>query len=149
MQGVIFRKGNRRFEGQSVENAIDAALADANCHMVNRNQGAGTRILIDRLLGAARPSGYRNQPKSHNAAAAALAQGRADWGVAIEPVARAHILGFLPLSEERYDFAIPNARLGTKAVQIFVEALATGEIRGRLRQAGFVPAISGDATECE
>jgi hypothetical protein len=41
------------------------------------------------------------------------------------------------------------ARLGTKAVQIFVEALATGEIRGRLRQAGFVPAISGDATECE
>jgi molybdate-binding protein len=81
MQGVIFRKGNRRFEGQSVENATDAALAEANCHMVNRNQGAGTRILIDRLLGAARPSGYWNQPKSHNAAAAAVAQGRADWGV--------------------------------------------------------------------
>ena len=56
--------------------------------MVNRNAGAGTRILIDRLLGAARPAGYGNQPRSHNAVAAAVAQGRADWGVAIEPVAR-------------------------------------------------------------
>ena len=51
--------------------------------MVNRNPGSGTRILIDRLLGGARPAGYAVQPKSHNAVAAAVAQGRADWGVAI------------------------------------------------------------------
>ena len=54
--------------------------------MVNRNQGAGTRILIDQLLGPARPDGYWNQPRSHNAVAAAVAQKRADWGVTIAPV---------------------------------------------------------------
>ena len=61
--------------------------------MVNRNAGAGTRVLIDKLLAGARPPGYSNQPRSHNAVAAAVAQGRADWGVAIEPVARLYGLG--------------------------------------------------------
>ena len=51
MQGIVFRKGDTRFEGLSAEDAVRAALADPACIMVNRNQGAGTRILIDRLLG--------------------------------------------------------------------------------------------------
>ena len=51
MQGIVFRKGDARFEGLSAEEAVRAALADPACIMVNRNQGAGTRILIDRLLG--------------------------------------------------------------------------------------------------
>ena len=62
--------------------------------MVNRNAGAGTRVLIDQLLAGARPPGYSNQPRSHNAVAAAVAQGRADWGVAIVRVARLYGLGF-------------------------------------------------------
>ncbi len=74
MQGIVFRSGDKRFEGLSAQNAVRAALADPACIMVNRNQGAGTRILIDRLLGAARPDGYWNQPRSHNAVAAAVAQ---------------------------------------------------------------------------
>ena len=41
-----------------MEQAVRAAIADPGCIMVNRNQGAGTRILIDRLLGEARPDGY-------------------------------------------------------------------------------------------
>ena len=87
-----------------------AALADPACIMVNRNQGAGTRILIDRLLGGARPDGYWNQPRSHNAVAAAVAQHRADWGMTIAPVAHASSLGFIPLAEEHYDFALVTAR---------------------------------------
>ena len=69
-----------------------------DCVMVNRNAGSGTRIIIDRLLGAARPSGYGVQTKSHNAVAAAVAQGRADWGVAIDTVARQYGLGFIPVA---------------------------------------------------
>ncbi len=88
MQGVLFRPGDRRFEGKAAEAAVQAALADPSCLMVNRNAGAGTRVLIDRLVAGARPPGYANQPRSHNAVAAAIAQARADWGVAIEPVAR-------------------------------------------------------------
>jgi putative molybdopterin biosynthesis protein len=105
--------------------------------MVNRNQGAGTRILIDRLLGTARPDGYWNQPKSHNAVAAAIAQGRADWGVTIAPVARAAGLGFIPLAKEHYDFALVSARKQRPAVQAFLTALASEESRSALEQAGF------------
>ncbi len=140
MQGIVFRVGDARFEGLSAESAVRAALADPGCIMVNRNQGAGTRILIDRLLGDARPDGYWNQPRSHNAVAAAIAQHRADWGVTIAPVADASALGFIPLTEEHYDFALVTARKGRPAVQAFLQALASDEGRAALTQAGFRPA---------
>jgi putative molybdopterin biosynthesis protein len=79
MQGFLHRPGDARFAGCSAEAAIKAALDDPDCLMVNRNAGAGTRVLIDKLLDGARPPGYSNQPRSHNAVAAAVGQGRADW----------------------------------------------------------------------
>jgi putative molybdopterin biosynthesis protein len=105
--------------------------------MVNRNQGAGTRILIDRLLGGARPEGYWNQPKSHNAVAAAVAQGRADWGVAIAAVAEPYGLGFLPLGEEHYDFALVSERRTKPAVAAFLDILREPETRAALQAFGF------------
>lgn len=140
MQGIVFRAGDARFEGLSSEDAVRAALADPGCIMVNRNQGAGTRILIDRLLGPARPDGYWNQPRSHNAVAAAVAQHRADWGMTIAPVAHTAGLGFIPLAEEHYDFALVIARKQRPAVQAFLQALASDEARAALVQAGFRPA---------
>jgi putative molybdopterin biosynthesis protein len=140
MQGIVFREGDRRFEGLSAKEAVAAALADPACIMVNRNQGAGTRILIDRLLGGARPEGYWNQPRSHNAVAAAVAQHRADWGMTIAPVAHASNLGFIPLAEEHYDFALVTVRKQRPAVQAFLDALGSDEARAALEQAGFRPA---------
>ncbi|NOJ49937.1 molybdopterin biosynthesis protein [Bradyrhizobium archetypum] len=140
MQGIAFRRGDRRFEGLDVEEAVRAALAEPACIMVNRNQGAGTRILIDRLLGGARPEGYWNQPRSHNAVAAAVAQHRADWGMTIAPVAHASNLGFIPFAEEHYDFALVKARKQRPAVQAFLGALASEAGRAALAQAGFRPA---------
>lgn len=137
MQGIVYRKGDPRFEGRDLEDAIAAALADPGCLMVNRNQGAGTRILVDRLLGGARPEGYWNQPKSHNAVAAAVAQSRADWGVAIRPVADAYDLGFIPLAEEHYDFALVEERRSKPAVAAFLRLLAAAETRDKLRSLGF------------
>lgn len=140
MQGIVFRKGDKRFEGHSAKDAVVAALADPSCIMVNRNQGAGTRILIDRLLGGARPEGYWNQPRSHNAVAAAVAQHRADWGMTIAPVAKAVGLGFIPLAEEHYDFALVTARKQRPAVRAFLDALGSDEARAALERAGFRPA---------
>jgi putative molybdopterin biosynthesis protein len=140
MQGIVFRSGDSRFEGRTVAEAIARALSDPDCFMVNRNQGAGTRIMIDRLIGTARPNGYWNQPKSHNAVAAAVAQSRADWGMAIEPVARAYGLGFLAVAEEHYDFAISHRRREAKPVQTFIAALYREDVAQRLRDIGFVPA---------
>ena len=140
MQGIVFRADDTRFEGLNAQEAVRAALADPTCIMVNRNQGAGTRILIDRLLGAARPDGYWNQPRSHNAVAAAVAQKRADWGMTIAPVAHAARLGFIPLAEEHYDFALVTARKQRPAVQAFLASLASDESRLALTRAGFRPA---------
>lgn len=140
MQGIVFRPGAAHFEGRAAEDALRAALGDPECLMVNRNQGAGTRILIDQLLGSARPDGYWNQPRSHNAVAAAVAQQRADWGVTIAPVARAAGLDFIPLTEEHYDFALVSVRQERPAVQAFLTALGSPEIRKALEQAGFRPA---------
>jgi len=151
LQGVVFRRGDERFErGRAPSStqankvpdplaaqAIERVKRDAGCVMVNRNQGSGTRILIDRLLGGAQPPGYAVQTKSHNAVAAAVAQGRADWGVAIRWVAERSRLGFLPLEEEHYDFVVPKSRLERPAVVAFRQLLTDPEIRSRLRDMGF------------
>jgi len=136
LQGIVYRRGDARFEGKQAEAAIAAARA-SDCVMVNRNAGSGTRIIIDRMLGAARPSGYGVQTKSHNAVAAAVAQGRADWGVAIDTVARQYGLDFIPVQEERYDFVVPTARLELPAVRAFCALLRDEGVRAELRALGF------------
>jgi putative molybdopterin biosynthesis protein len=140
MQGIVFRKGDARFEGSSAQDALKVALADPDCIMVNRNAGAGTRILIDQLLASARPAGYGNQPRSHNAVAAAVSQGRADWGVAIQSVAAMYGLGFVKLSPENYDFLLVESRRRRPAVAAFLKALADPAVRGQIAALGMVPA---------
>jgi putative molybdopterin biosynthesis protein len=137
MQGFAYRPGDRRFEGRSATEAIDAAGRAGDCYMVNRNRGSGTRILIDRRLAGRRPPGYAVEARSHNAVAAALQQGRADWGVLIAPVAAAYGLAFIPLSEERFDFVIPDDRWDRPAVAAVRELLEIPAVRSRLAEAGF------------
>jgi len=130
MQGIITRPDDDRDR--------EEILADESLRMVNRNRGAGTRILIDQLLGERRPPGYGYEPRSHYAVAAAVAQGRADWGVTIETVARQAGLAFRPLRAERYDFAVPESRWERAAVVEFRKLLAPdSKWRGILASEGF------------
>jgi putative molybdopterin biosynthesis protein len=140
MQGIVFRAGDARFEVKFAQDALKLALADPDCIMVNRNAGAGTRTLIDQLLGTSRPAGYGNQPRSHNAVAAAVAQDRADWGVAIQSVAATYGLGFLPLSPENYDFLLVESRRSRPAVAAFLKALADPTVRAKISALGMTPA---------
>ncbi len=140
MQGFVYRTDDVRFAEKSSADAIAAALADPRCLMVNRNAGAGTRVLIDKLLNGARPPGYSNQPRSHNAVAAAVAQGRADWGIAISTVARLYGLGFLPIAPEDYDFLLVESRRDRPAVQSFLAALRDETVREKIRALGMRPA---------
>ncbi len=96
--------------------------------------------LIDGLLNGTRPAGYSNQPRSHNAVAAALAQGRADWGIAIAPVAALYGLSFLPIAPEHYDFLLIERRCERPAVQAFLAALADSTVREGIRALGMKPA---------
>jgi putative molybdopterin biosynthesis protein len=136
LQGVVFRRGDPRFEGRSAEVAVAQVKTDPTCMMVNRNQGSGTRILIDRLLGGVKPPGYTVQSRSHNAVAAAVVQGRADWGIAIRGVADLAGLGFLPLTEERYDFVVPSARIDRPPIRQLQELLADPTVREKLASLG-------------
>lgn len=144
MQGLVFRPDDPRFRGRTVDSLLAAALADLSCRMVNRNRGSGTRVLIDGLLQAAssanRPPGFFVEVRSHNAVAAAVAQRRADWGIAIETVARDAGLVFIPVREEEFDFAIPTSRLSRPAVQAFIRLLAEPASRDLLARHGFGPA---------
>jgi putative molybdopterin biosynthesis protein len=137
MQGIVYRPGDGRFEGHCASDAVDAGCREQGCRMVNRNRGSGTRILIDRLLAGRRPAGYAVEARSHNAVAAALVQSRADWGVAIAPVAAAYGLAFIPLSPEHFDFVAPAARWDRAPVAAFRALLESPEARRGLAAAGF------------
>jgi putative molybdopterin biosynthesis protein len=137
MQGLVFRPDDARFAGKSLDAALAAALEDTECLMINRNAGSGTRLLIDRLLTGRQPPGYAVQPKSHNAVAAAVALGRADWGIAIDTVAAQYGLGFIPVREEHYDFLVPAGRAERRGVRLFRKLLADEEVRRSLSGLGF------------
>ena len=136
MQGFVHRSDDTRFCGLDAAHALRVALADRACLMVNRNAGSGTRVLIDRLLAGARPPGYSNQPRSHNAVAAGVAQGRADWGIAIETVATMYGLSFLPIAPEDYDFLLREGSREREPVAAFLAALRDGAVRKKIRALG-------------
>jgi putative molybdopterin biosynthesis protein len=136
VQGVVFRKGDPRFEGRTVVDAVQAVRCDPFCVMVNRNKGSGTRALIDRLLEGEKPAGYAVQPRNHNAVAAAVSQGRADWGLTLDMIAANAGLGFLPFREERYDFVLPKSRANRAGVVAFKKLLEEPATRDALARLG-------------
>jgi putative molybdopterin biosynthesis protein len=136
VQGVVFREGDLRFEGKTAQEAVTAVKRDPSCVMVNRNQGSGTRALIDRLLDGVKPVGYPVQPRNHNAVAAAVSQGRADWGLTLDTIAHNSGLGFLPLRDERYDFVVPKSRANRAGVAAFKKVLNEPATRDALARLG-------------
>jgi putative molybdopterin biosynthesis protein len=105
---------------------------------VNRNTGSGTRVLVDRLLGDVRPAGYLHQVRTHHGVAAAIGQGRADWGMTLDTIAARSGLEFLFVQDERYDLVMRDDRADRPAARAFLEVLADPRVRARLRERGFV-----------
>jgi putative molybdopterin biosynthesis protein len=139
LQGIVFRPGDKRFADRTAAEAIAAIVDVPTCMMVNRNKGSGTRALIDRLLGGAKPPGYAVQPRNHNAVAAAVVQGRADWGMTLDTIARSAGLGFLPVQAEQYDFIVPHLRANRPGVVAFKALLAQPSTREALARLGMRP----------
>jgi putative molybdopterin biosynthesis protein len=136
-QGIVFRKGDARFENQSLDAVLQAIASDSSLRMVNRNAGSGTRILIDDLLQKHRPAGYSFLSRSHHAVATTIKHATADWGVAIESVVDDE-LGFLSLSDEEYDFFIPVSRFQKPAVKKFMAILGSESFASQLAAAGLI-----------
>jgi putative molybdopterin biosynthesis protein len=136
-QVLAFRPGDARFDGRSLGDAVRAALRDPACRLQNRQPGSGTRILVDRLLDGAQPPGVLSASRSHHAVAAAIAQGRADWGVCLDTVARGAGLDGIPVADEHYDFAVPADRWDRPAVAALREALEDPAVVADLVARGF------------
>jgi putative molybdopterin biosynthesis protein len=106
-QGLIVPKGNPKDICD-----LDDLLRD-DVVFVNRQRGAGTRVLLDyvlkqRNLNPRAITGYDRQEYTHLAVAAAVKSGAADCGLGILAAARALNLDFAPLFHERYDLVIPR-----------------------------------------
>ena len=83
---------------------------------MNRQRGAGTRVLLDHELGRRgiapdQVAGYAREEHTHLAVAAAVAAGRADCGLGVLAAARAFGLGFVPVTREPYDLVLDAAAL--------------------------------------
>ena len=106
-QGLFLAKGNpKNIQGLEDLNRKDLSF-------VNRQHGAGTRLLLDYHLGELgispeSVSGYAHEEYTHLGAAAVVASGRADCALGIEAASYALDLDFLPLYSERYDLLIPE-----------------------------------------
>ncbi len=106
-QGLIVAKGNPK------DLASLKDLARSDVRFVNRQRGAGTRVLLDyrlKELGIAAESvhGYQREEYTHLAVAAAVQSGVADCGLGVRAAARALDLDFVSVEWERYDLVIPQ-----------------------------------------
>jgi putative molybdopterin biosynthesis protein len=106
-QGFVVPQGNPK----TIRGFEDLARGDVV--FVNRQAGAGTRLLTDlhlKRLGIdpSRVKGYDHEEYTHMAVAAAVLSGAADTGLAVLSAAQALGLGFVPVAQERYDLAIPQ-----------------------------------------
>ena len=105
--------------------------------MVNRNQGSGTRALIDRLLEGVKPAGYRRAAsKSQRRGRRGLCRAGRTGDVTLDMIARNAGLGFLPVREERYDFVVPKSRANRPGVVAFKTLLTEPSTREALARLG-------------
>jgi len=106
-QGLMVKKDNPK----RIKSLRD--LSKPHVQFVNRQRGAGTRVLLDYHLNSMTISpesivGYNQEEYTHLGVAAAIASGRADCGLGIAAAAQALDLDFIPLFQERYDLVIPK-----------------------------------------
>jgi putative molybdopterin biosynthesis protein len=134
-QGLIVAPGNPHHI-RGVED-----LAAKGLGYINRQRGAGTRILFDFKLkqqgidpGDIR--GYEREEYTHMAVAAAVASGSADAGMGIRAAALALGLDFVPVVEERYDLCIPGEYFDTPYIQRLLEIMAEPAFREDVRALG-------------
>ncbi|MBR5410968.1 MAG: molybdopterin biosynthesis protein [Clostridia bacterium] len=143
--GARIIKGVERIQGLMVRHGNPLGIREIadlkNCRYVNRQRGAGTRILFDYMLkqNGLQPSdinGYENEKFTHTAVAATVAAGNADAGMGILSAAKIYGLDFIPLYHEEYDFLVAESASDDPGVRAFFEILHSHELRRRLTELG-------------
>ena len=143
--GAVIEKGVERVQGLMVQKGNPLGIKDfrdiRNVRYVNRQRGAGTRILCDHLLqingiDSTSICGYDNEEYTHTAVAALIAAGNADAGLGIYSAAKMYDLDFIPSCHETYDFLVDANYIDDPMVRAFLDTLRSAPCRERLMRMG-------------
>ena len=142
---MLLVKGVRRIQGLMVAKGNPLGIKGVEdltrVKYVNRQRGAGTRVLLDYKLKQAgiSPSdidGYDAEAATHMAVAAQVASGEADCGMGVYSAAHAMGLEFIPVGDEEYDFAMRPETYETPEMKCFLILLGSDEFRSKLDELG-------------
>ena len=133
VQGLLVKPGNPK----QVAGLEDLTRPDVT--FINRQRGAGTRVLLDyRLKGfniqPENINGYTSEEYTHLAVAAAVSSGRADCGLGIAAAAQALNLDFIPLFDETYELAVPARFYNSGLFEPVIKAAADPAFLSRVQQ---------------
>lgn len=134
-QGLYLKKGNPK----NIKDIRD--LTGKGISYINRQRGAGTRVLFDYLLAQnkiepAEIAGYEKEEFTHIAAAAAVGRGSADAALGIRAAAEVMEVDFLPLAEEKYDLIFREEILEQPQIQNLIELINKDEIKSEIEKLG-------------
>jgi molybdopterin molybdotransferase/putative molybdopterin biosynthesis protein len=134
-QGLLVAPGNPLRLGEIAD------LTRSGLRYVNRQRGAGTRVLLDVLLAQAgiapeAVDGYAREEPTHLAVAAAVAAGRAEAGLGIMAAARAFGLGFVPVTREPYDLVVAPGALESPRLAPLWALLRSGRFQASVEELG-------------
>ena len=134
-QGLIVAKGNPK----GIRGVADLAREDVL--FINRQRGAGTRILLDHHLNVAgipagKVRGYEREEATHMAVAVNVLTGAADCGLGIFSAAKALGLDFAPLAHERYDLIIPKAFAADPKIEALLALVRSPGFKAQIEALG-------------
>jgi len=134
-QGLMVAKGNPK----GLKGLADLARPDVG--FINRQRGAGTRVLLDFKaketgLDPTKINGYDRTAFTHLAVAVAVAGGAADAGLGILAAARALDLDFVPLLKERYDLIIPRVHYESRLLEPMLAILQDASFKAEIERLG-------------
>ena len=138
---MVLLKGVRRIQGLMTAKGNPLGIRGiedlTGVRFVNRQRGAGTRVLLDYKLKQAgiKPEdvdGYDAEAATHMAVAAQVAGGEADCGMGVYSAAHAMGLDFIPVGEEEYDFVMRPETLDMPEIKSFIRLLGSDEFRAKL-----------------
>ncbi|MGM0602863.1 MAG: molybdopterin biosynthesis protein [Bacillota bacterium] len=143
-QGLMVLSGNPK----NISGLED--VLEKNLNYINRQRGAGTRVLLDYLLEEKNIkreelNGYHREVYTHIAAAAAVASGGADAALGIKAAADIMDLDFIPIKEERYDFVFHKDMINNKKIEKLINLIRSSKFKNKiLKMDGYKTEITGE-----
>ncbi len=139
-QGLFLPKGNPK----NIRAVSD--LLNGNISFINRQRGAGTRVLLDYLLNkdgldSGEINGYEREATTHMACATAVKSGSADVALGIKAAAQVMDLDFIPITFENYDFLVKKETLSDDRMKTFLCFISSQKFKDRIENLGGYKAI--------